>query len=307
MVCFVEFAIRLGHLSAQSVTQCVRLVQLEKMLPHLEFRRVSGISAARSANIARFGDSTRSLSLTDAFHQRNPLKTRTMAPNIIFFDIDGTLLLTGGAGQTALEKALTDEFQTNFPFEGVLTAGRTDRGITDEIFARYDFENTPDTRNRFRNAYLQRLPETLQESPGVLLPQVRELIEELASIDNIVLSLLTGNYEEAAWIKLRHYQLDGFFSFGGFGDHHAARDDVARNALAAAVDHLGHHVDGAQTMVIGDTPADITCARAIGAKAVGVATGSFESHQLETHEPDLLFHDFSDTRLVVEKLVGVFG
>lgn len=230
-----------------------------------------------------------------------------MPPRIIFFDIDGTLLLTGGAGQIALEKALTDEFRINFPFEGVLTAGRTDRGITDEIFERYNFENTPDTRNRFRNAYLQRLPETLQESPGVLLPQVRELVEELAAMDNVVLSLLTGNYEEAAWIKLRHYQLDSHFSFGGFGDHHAARDDVARNALAAAVDHLGHHVNGTHAMVIGDTPADITCARAIGAKAVGVATGSYESHQLEPHEPDLLFNDFSDTNAVVQKLLAAFG
>lgn len=229
-----------------------------------------------------------------------------MTPRIIFFDIDGTLLLTGGAGQNALERALTNEFRISFPFEGVLTAGRTDRGITDEIFERYDFDNTPEQRSRFRDAYLKQLPESLAESPGVLLPQVRELIEELATIDNVVLSLLTGNYEEAAWIKLRHYKLDGFFSFGGFGDHHAARDDVARKAMANAIDHLGHPIEGSNAMVIGDTPADITCAKAIGAKAVGVATGSFEAHQLEPHEPDLLFNDFSNTSSVVEKLVGSF-
>lgn len=230
-----------------------------------------------------------------------------MAPKIIFFDIDGTLLLTGGAGQVALERSLNQEFEINFPFEGVLTAGRTDRGITDEIFERYGFENTEESRRRFREAYLALLPQTLQDSPGVLLPQVRELIEELAQVDNVVLSILTGNYEEAAWIKLRHYELDGFFSFGGFGDHHAARDDVARNAMASAVSNLGHEIDGHNTMVIGDTPADITCARAIGAKAVGVATGTYDSDQLHPHEPDLLFEDFADTSSVIEKLLGAFG
>lgn len=229
-----------------------------------------------------------------------------MAPKIIFFDIDGTLLLTGGAGQKALGRSLTQEFQVNFPFEGVLTAGRTDRGITDEIFERYGLENTAESRQRFRTAYLQQLPQSLNDAPGVLLPQVRELIEELANIDNIVLSILTGNYEEAAWIKLRHYKLDAFFSFGGFGDHHPARDDVARNALASAESHLGYELDGKDTMVIGDTPADITCARAIGAKAVGVATGSYKSAQLHPHNPDLLFDDFSDTSNVIEKLLGAF-
>lgn len=229
-----------------------------------------------------------------------------MPPKIIFFDIDGTLLLTGGAGQQALEHSLTQEFEIDFPFEGVLTAGRTDRGITDEIFERHGLANTAESRQKFRDAYLAQLPQMLHDSPGVLLPQVRELIERLANVDNLVLSILTGNYEEAAWIKLRHYQLENFFTFGGFGDHHAARDDVARNAITAASGNLGHDVVGHHTMVIGDTPADISCARAIGAKAVGVATGTYAYDQLHPHNPDLLFEDFSDTTSVIEKLLGAF-
>lgn len=229
-----------------------------------------------------------------------------MARKIIFFDIDGTLLLTGGAGQASLEQALISEFKVDFPFEGVLTAGRTDRGITDEIFQRYDIENTNENRLRFRSSYLQQLPPRLEASPGRLLPSVRELVVELSKIDDIVLGVLTGNYQEAAWIKLRHYQLDPFFEpFGGFGDHHPHRDDVARSALAAAEQFLGDDFQAATRLVIGDTPADIACARAIDASAVAVATGSFDVDQLKPHAPDLLFDDFTDTSAVVEKILSI--
>lgn len=228
-----------------------------------------------------------------------------MAKNqkIVFFDIDGTLLNTGGAGQHAMECALVDDFRITFPFDGVLTAGRTDRGIADEIFARYDLENTAVNRERFRHAYLSRLPDCLADSPGLLLPQVRQLLESLAQIDHLELSLLTGNYEDGAWIKLRHYKLDGFFRFGGFGDHDADRDDVARKAISAASASMGFNVVGHQTMVIGDTAADIQCARAIGAKAVAVATGKFAVEELSSHEPDLLFDDFSDNKSVIEQML----
>ena len=185
-------------------------------------------------------------------------KERTpVSQQIIFFDIDGTLLRTGGAGQLAMERALTEEFKVDRAFDGVTTAGRTDRGIANEIFARYDLEDSDDQRERFRQAYLERLPGSLEDSPGLLLPAVRELLDTLAAMDNIVLGLLTGNYAEGAWTKLRHYRLDHYFAFGGFGDHHADRDDVARNAANAAIDHLDYEPDLAAACVVGDTPADI--------------------------------------------------
>ena len=229
-----------------------------------------------------------------------------MPRKIIFFDIDGTLLLTGGAGQASLEQALISEFDVDFPFEGVLTAGRTDRGITDEIFDRYQIENTQENRLRFRTSYLEQLPPRLEAAPGKLLPSVRELVRELAAVEDVALGVLTGNYEEAAWIKLRHYELESFFHpFGGFGDHHPHRDDVARSALTAAEGFLGDDFHSASRLVIGDTPADITCARAIDATAIAVATGSYESQQLQSHNPDLLFDDFTETSTVVEKILSI--
>ncbi len=218
-----------------------------------------------------------------------------MSNKVIFFDIDGTLLNTGGAGQLAMERALVHDFRINFPFEGVLTAGRTDRGITDEIFDRYEVENTLENRERFREAYLSHLPNTLAAAPGLLLPGVVELLKELETDESVVLSILTGNYLKGAEIKLRHFTLSEFFVSGGFGDHHADRNDVARLAMGAIKKHLDREVDATDTMVIGDTPADITCARAIGATAVAVATGKFSVEELSAHNPDHLFPDFTDT------------
>ncbi len=228
-----------------------------------------------------------------------------MIPQILFFDIDGTMLSTGGAGQKAMELALVEEFRIDFPFEGVLTAGRTDCGISDEIFQRYQLDDSPGQRTRFMNSYLERLPDCLAGSSGEILPGVRELLDRLVNHEHCVLSLLTGNYVEGAWIKLRHFKLDHYFQFGGFGDDHAHRDDVARLALANAALHLKQPVDGRQTWVIGDTPADIQCARAINARAVAVATGMYSSSQLKPHSPDHLFDDLSATNDVYELLAGI--
>ena len=228
-----------------------------------------------------------------------------MKNKVIFFDIDGTLLSTGGAGQLAMERALTRDFRISFPFEGVLTAGRTDRGIAIEIFERYTVEDTPENRRRFENAYLSHLPDTLKEAPGLLLPGVNELLSQLAMTD-LTLSILTGNYEEGARIKLQHYELDHYFVSGGFGDDHPDRDDVARMALNNISSHLAEPIPGRDTMVIGDTPADIKCARAIGAIAVGVATGHYSEDQLAEQNPDLVLTDFADATTVARQLSELF-
>ena len=227
-----------------------------------------------------------------------------MSQKIVFFDIDGTLLNTGGAGQTALERAITLDFAASFPFDGVLTAGRTDRGILNEMFERFGVDNTPGNRDRFRAAYLAHLPQCLSERPGFLLPGVTELLERLAVDDRVILSLLTGNYAEGAWAKLKHFRLDHYFQFGGFGDDEAHRDDVARQALAEAVRVLNRQVHGAEVVVIGDTPADIQCARAVGGTAIAVATGTYTVNQLKPFEPDHLFEDLSSTDTVLDRILG---
>jgi len=226
-----------------------------------------------------------------------------MAPQILFFDIDGTMLSSGGAGQRAMELALLEEFRIEIPFEGILTAGRTDCGITDELFTRYSLPDTPQQRDRFRDSYLERLPSCLAKHPGSLLPGVRELLDHLHARPDVHLSLLTGNYVEGARIKLRHFEIDHFFASGGFGDDHSHRDDVARQALRNAQSHLALETPELSICVIGDTPADIQCARAISAKAVAVATGVYSSDQLKAHQPDHLFDDLRETMAVATALL----
>ena len=117
-----------------------------------------------------------------------------------------------------------------------------------------------------------------------------------------MLGLLTGNYREGAFIKLGHYRIDTYFGFGGFGDRHHHRDDVAREALVEAQQQCDGNVTLPRLWVIGDTPADIKCGRAIGANVVAVATGSFSQETLAAAGPDHLFADFSDPAPLLDLL-----
>ncbi len=213
---------------------------------------------------------------------------------IFLFDIDGTLLNTGGAGQRAMEQALQTVFGLESIDGNVLAAGRTDRAITTDLLVNHGIDHDDEIWSTFLRAYLTHLPEALAELKGAVLPGITALLETLSSREDVAMGLLTGNFREGAVLKLKHYKLDHHFLFGGYGDDHPDRDDVARLALAAAHEHVGRVIPADRVWVIGDTPADIRCARAIGARAVGVATGIYSYEQLDQATPDHLYHDFSD-------------
>jgi phosphoglycolate phosphatase-like HAD superfamily hydrolase len=213
---------------------------------------------------------------------------------VCLFDIDGTLLNTGGAGQRAMERALQSAFGLTNLDHDIPAAGRTDRAIIADLFAHHQIENQPEIMRRFLAAYVQHLPETLAELDGRVLPGIAELLEALAARGDVALGLLTGNFAEGALLKLKHYRLDHHFRFGGYGDVHFERDDVARAALVEACRFLDRNLSPEHLWVIGDTPSDVKCARAIGAHAVAVATGIFSYDELLATGPDHLFRDFRD-------------
>jgi phosphoglycolate phosphatase-like HAD superfamily hydrolase len=221
--------------------------------------------------------------------------------HVVLFDIDGTLIRTGGAGRDALEVALYQEFG-RVGSEGIDIHGRTDRGIVHSLFQHHGIDYTPDTWQRFRDAYLRALPEQLQIRGGYVLPGVTEVVRDLQARDNVALGLLTGNMRDGARIKLSHFDLFELFPFGGFGDVHLQRDDVARDAYMAAQQHLGRPPTPDQIWVIGDTPADVSCARAIGARAIAVATGFSAFDDLAGCEPDLLLNDLREAEEWLERL-----
>lgn len=213
---------------------------------------------------------------------------------VCLFDIDGTLLNTGGAGQTAMVAAIAEEFGVNEPLHGIPAAGRTDRAIARDVFAFYGLALDDDAYARFHQRYVSLLPAHLRMSRGRTLPGIRELLTELQRQSDLLLGLLTGNFQGGAWLKLQHYDLHSFFDFGGFGDHHEQRDDVARDAFRLIQSRLGQDFSPSDVWVIGDTPSDIRCARAIDANAVAVATGIHTRDELQAETPDLLLDDLTD-------------
>lgn len=212
---------------------------------------------------------------------------------IILFDIDGTLVRTGGAGKAAMEAALVSAFGVRELRDEVDYSGRTDMAISRDLLRVHGIDPTPENQARLRDTYLAHLPPNLREKGGAVCPGVRELLAALAGTPH-TLGLLTGNVERGARTKLDHFGLWDHFACGGFGDAHYDRDDVARAAIASARAHVQRAVDPADVWVIGDTPLDVRCARAIGARAVAVATGWHPLAELEACAPDLALADLSD-------------
>jgi phosphoglycolate phosphatase-like HAD superfamily hydrolase len=214
--------------------------------------------------------------------------------HVCLFDIDGTLIASGGAGKAALEAALASEFGIARIADSLDLRGRTDRSIVADLVGGCGLDPCPDTCRRLLDAYLRHLPACLHKGSGRVLPGIANLLALLDRQGEVALGLLTGNIRAGAQIKLGHFGLFDYFAFGGFGDHHLDRDDVAREALTEVQSRFDGNVTSDCIWVIGDTPLDVRCARAIGAKAVAVTTGWHPREELEDAAPDLLLTDCSD-------------
>jgi phosphoglycolate phosphatase len=229
--------------------------------------------------------------------------------HICLLDIDGTLLLTGGAGQAAFAQTLAAEFGIAEIINSVMFAGRSDRAIAMDLFRLHGVEESTDNWQRFCAGYLSRLEAALKAHQGFVLPGATELVTTLAGRDDVALGLLTGNVREGARRKLVHYNLWHRFAFGGYGDDHLDRCDIASSALAAAREHIngsagnGKTVEG-EIIVIGDTPSDIICGRSIGARCIAVPTGHTKANELRRSNPDLLLDTLEDIDPILSLLNG---
>jgi phosphoglycolate phosphatase-like HAD superfamily hydrolase len=213
---------------------------------------------------------------------------------ILLFDIDGTLIRSGGAGKAAMEEALRTAFGVETIRDVVEYGGRTDRAIGFDLLEAHGLEASQDNVRRLNDAYLSLLPAALRANQGVVCPGVADLLPRLTARPDVRLGLLTGNTRIGARHKLTHFGLWDYFPFGGFGDNHHDRDDVARTAVREAETHLGTVVDPADVWVIGDTPLDVRCARAVGANAVVVATGWHPLAELHATGADLVLEHLAD-------------
>lgn len=218
---------------------------------------------------------------------------RPLDKTLLLFDIDGTLITTGGCGERALRLAVRDVFGVEDDLAGIEVAGRTDTSIARQLLKKHARPETEEGIRTILEAYLRHLPTLLPHAAGRILPGVRQLLDALKPRTDVVLALLTGNLVAGARHKLSQYGLWDYFEFGAFADDHHERNRLGPFALSRAAER-GHAVQPDRTFIIGDTPHDIACGRAIGAKTVAVATGGFRSHQLAPHAPDVLVEDLSD-------------
>lgn len=218
---------------------------------------------------------------------------------LVLFDIDGTLCHTGGAGIKAFAKVFATEFGAHNGIEHIKFAGRTDVSLVREFFKLHSIPATSSNFERFFDRYVYWLDHILLHSQSAECPGVRDLITDLQALpEPPLLGLLTGNIRLGAEIKLRHFQLWDHFETGGFADDDEDRDKIAAVARLRGSRVLGRELRGEEIVVIGDTPLDIRCGRAIGARVLAVATGGARYHELEAHKPDWVVEDLRGLRAV---------
>ena len=218
------------------------------------------------------------------------------AQRLILFDIDGTLVLTGGAGGRAMTRAFRDVFGVENGLASVSMAGRTDAWIVARMAAHHSLVCGDETRSRFQEAYIGHLLREIHE-PGPqkgVLPGVREVLDALARDPRACLALLTGNFERGAQIKLEYFDLWKYFASGAFGDTTHDRNSLLGTAIERVTASCGLTVRPSDITIVGDTPLDVAVALAGGARSVAVATGGYDRETLKASGADVVLDDLRD-------------
>ncbi len=232
-----------------------------------------------------------------------------MPRRLVLFDIDGTLLLTAGAGRRAITAAMADVIGTGTAaFDGVRFDGKTDPQIVSELLSAAG-EPDPSDADRIA-AICERYADLLEvelRQPGTrvtVMPGVHELLARLEQEPEAMLGLLTGNVVRGAALKLRAGGIDpDRFAVGAYGSDSAHRPALPPIAASRAAARFGRVPDGHEVVIIGDTPADVACGAGIGARALAVATGGYTVDQLTACGPHAAFADLRDTDAVLQAIL----
>lgn len=229
---------------------------------------------------------------------------------LLLFDIDGTLMISHGAGRRAMMRAYEEVFGTAGDAETMEMAGMTDPLIARAALAAHGFSPAevdalfPELWRRYAGHLARELAQPANGRHAEAYPGVRQLLSRLHARDDVVLGLLTGNIEVGAWLKLGYLGLDRFFTFGAFGNEGPERDKLPAVAIRRAELETGYRFTGREVVVIGDTPADIACGRHLSVRTVAVATGPFDEETLRAAGADVVLPDFRDTEQAVAALLG---
>ena len=215
---------------------------------------------------------------------------------LILFDIDGTLINTGGAGGKAMSRAFASICRVENGFAGIPLPGRTDTMILADAFAKWGLDGDAALLDRFRSAYYDCLADELCRMPATarVLPGVPALLERLAARPATTVGLLTGNYSGAAELKLARFGIWFCFAFGAFGEDAHTREGLVAVAYERARRRGMPQVPPRDVVIVGDTPLDVACGRANGARTVAVATGGSSAECLADAGADLVLNDLRD-------------
>jgi phosphoglycolate phosphatase-like HAD superfamily hydrolase len=218
-----------------------------------------------------------------------------MNRKIILFDIDGTLLLTGGAGKLAFDRAFSELYAIEGAWQNIHPDGRTDPSLIHELFEK-NLGRRPRSEeiSRIGEAYTQAMEVSLQEAQHFrVMPGVVELLAELEKREMGLLGLATGNLETTAYLKLERAGLRNYFSFGGFGSDFSDRLQLTRAAVERGRQKLGGWVDPQDILLVGDTAEDVRCGKQLGLTTIAVATGSTSKSSLAALRPDFVVEELT--------------
>jgi phosphoglycolate phosphatase-like HAD superfamily hydrolase len=232
-----------------------------------------------------------------------------MPRHLILFDIDGTILLTSGAGRRAITAALAEAVPDPAAFDRIRFDGKTDPQIVGEILHAGGQPGAADRElvASLCSRYVGLLEDELRHPRTVttIMPGIVQLLEALEPREEVVLGLLTGNMVQGANLKLLAAGIaPARFKVGAYGSDSHHRPDLPAIAARRAEAHFGRVPSGREVVIIGDTPADVTCGLGINARAIGVATGSYSVDTLSAAGAHATFADLSDTARVIEAIVG---
>jgi len=226
---------------------------------------------------------------------RFPHPSHPAAMKILLWDIDGTLIRSGNAGHRAMNAAALAVFGLHEAFAHFDFGGRTDPWVLDLLCRQHRLVTSPAHIEQFYAVYVDHLRRELDNPRSFACAGIRETLEHFHSAPDILQGLLTGNILAGARVKLEHFGLWTYFPFGAFADDSGERNRLGPIALERARRHVGRQdLSPTDLIVIGDTPHDIACARAVGAHCVVTATGGATFDELAAHNPDLLVRDFVD-------------
>ena len=224
---------------------------------------------------------------------------------LVLFDIDGTLT-RGGPAREAFAHALERTFGAAGPVFDHDFSGKTDPLITRELLTEAGLPPADIAAGlpRFCRRYVAELEARIAAHPVTALPGAHSLVGALAGLGDVFLGLVTGNLERGARLKLGSAGLSGHFAVGAFGSDHEDRNELPAIALRRASAHWGRPFHGGEAVVVGDTPLDVACGRAVGAATVGVATGRFSVAELEEAGADRVLPDLADGEAALEAVLS---